>query len=141
MLTGDPAFPEVQIDMDGPRLKVELINNYCSFQTLSVTLIQRETFLSHRDLGLRSQHYSTFLENSLLACSARLSTSAAVRALGESYARSAKSEIVSELENPNMATLQGMLLLSDFEMTEARDRVGWMYCGEFISFECSCSTY
>lgn len=132
----DLAHPEVQIDMNAPRLKIELINNYCTFQTLSVTLIRRETFLSHRDLGFRSQHYSKFLENSLLACSARLSTSAAVRALGPSYAKCAKSDIVSELENPNMATLQGMLLLSDYEMTEARERVGWLYCGKLLYLPC-----
>ncbi|OAL19897.1 hypothetical protein AYO22_09424 [Fonsecaea multimorphosa] len=118
-----------QIDMDSDRLKTLLFNNYCNFQTLSVTIIHRELFLSHRARGLRSQHYSRFLENSMLACSARVSTSVAVRALGSSYAMRAKSEIVSELEDPNVATLQGMLLLSDYEMTEGRDRVGWMYCG------------
>jgi hypothetical protein len=120
--------------MDSPRLKNMLINNYCKFQTLSVTVIQRESFLSHRDLALRSQHYSAFLEYSILACSARLSTSAAVRALGSSYAKRATSGIVSELEDANMATLRGMLLLSDYEMSEGHDRVGWMYCGEFVFF-------
>ncbi|KIW98469.1 uncharacterized protein Z519_00130 [Cladophialophora bantiana CBS 173.52] len=124
-----PPPPGTQIDMDCDRLKTLLFNNYCNFQTLSVTIINREIFLSRQALGIRSQHYSKFLENSLLACSARLSTSAAVRALGSSFAMRAKSEIVSELEDPNMATLQGMLLLSDYEMTEGRDRVGWMYCG------------
>ncbi|OAL33981.1 hypothetical protein AYO20_06816 [Fonsecaea nubica] len=121
--------PGTQIDMDSDRLKTLLFNNYCNFQTLSVTIIHPELFLSHRARGLRSQHYSRFLENSMMACSARLSTSVAVRALGSSYAMRAKSEIVSELEDPNVATLQGMLLLSDYEMTEGRDRVGWMYCG------------
>ncbi|OAP56705.1 hypothetical protein AYL99_08817 [Fonsecaea erecta] len=124
-----PPPPGTQIDMDSDRLKTLLFNNYCNFQTLSVTIIHRELFLSHRARGIRSQHYSRFLENSLLACSARLSTSVAVRALGSSFAMRAKSEIVSEMEDPNVATLQGMLLLSDYEMTEGRDRVGWMYCG------------
>ncbi|KIW26769.1 uncharacterized protein PV07_06577 [Cladophialophora immunda] len=124
-----PPPPVTQIDLDSDRLKTLLFNNYCNFQTLSVNIIHRELFLSHRARGLRSQHYSRFLENSLLACSARLSTSAAVRALGSTFAMRAKSEIVSELEDPNVATLQGMLLLSDYEMTEGRDRVGWMYCG------------
>ncbi|KAJ9619077.1 hypothetical protein H2204_012788 [Knufia peltigerae] len=121
--------PEVHIDMDSLRLKNMLLNNYCNFQTLSVSVIHRESFLSHRDRGLRSQHYSVFLENSVLACAARLSTSAAVRSLAPSYAKRAKSEIVMELEDANMATLRGMLTLSDFEMSEGRDRVGWMYCG------------
>lgn len=128
-----PSYPEAQIDMDSTRLKEMLFSAYFAFQTHSVTIVDQQKFLSHNDRGARSHYYSSFLENSLLACSSRLSTSRAVRALGSSYCQRAKTEIVSELENPNLATLRGMLLLSDFEMSQGRDRVGWMYCGKAFS--------
>lgn len=120
--------------MDSARLKLVLIESYCRFQTCTVELVHRGSFLSHRELGIRSESYSTFLESSVLACSARLSTSAAVRSLKSSYAQRAKADLISELENPNMATLQGMLLLSDYEMSEGHDRLGWLYCGQYSGY-------
>ncbi|KIW32992.1 uncharacterized protein PV07_04497 [Cladophialophora immunda] len=122
-------IPRVHVDMDSARLKSVLIDSYCRFQKCTVDLVHRESFLSHRKEGLRSQYYSTFYENSALACSARLSTSAAVRALSSAYAKRAKADLVAELQDPNLATVQGLLLLSDYEMSEGHDRVGWIYCG------------
>ncbi|RVX70490.1 hypothetical protein B0A52_05141 [Exophiala mesophila] len=122
------SYRDAQIDMDSCRLKDMLFNAYFSFQTLSVKIVDQQKFLSDNQIGVRSHYYSSFLENSLLACSSRLSTSRAVRNLGPNYCQRAKTEIVPELENPNLATLRGMLLLSDFEMSQGRDRVGWMYC-------------
>ena len=46
---------DVQIDMDSLQLKNMLVDNYCKFQTLTVTVIHRENFLSDRDRGLRSR--------------------------------------------------------------------------------------
>lgn len=123
--------PRVHVDMDSARLKSVLIDGYCRFQKCTVDLVHRESFLAHRKEGVRSQYYSSFYENSALACSARLSTSAAVRALSSAYAKRAKADLVMELQDPNLATVQGMLLLSDYEMSEGHDRVGWIYCGIF----------
>ncbi|EQB44733.1 hypothetical protein CGLO_16486 [Colletotrichum gloeosporioides Cg-14] len=63
----------------------------------------------------------------MLACATRIRTSSSVRKLGRAYADLAKKDIVFELERPTIATLQGFLLLSDFEATSARDRIGWTY--------------
>jgi hypothetical protein len=49
--------------------------------------------------------------------------------LSSAYAKRAKADLETELEDPNLATVQGMLLLSDYEMSEGHDRVGWIYCG------------
>ncbi|OAP57393.1 hypothetical protein AYL99_08131 [Fonsecaea erecta] len=122
-------IPRVHVDMDSVRLKSVLIDGYCRFQKCTVDLVHRESFLSHRKDGVRSQYYSRFYENSALACSARLSTSAAVRALSSAYAQRAKADLVTELQDPNLATVHGLLLLSDYEMSEGHDRVGWIYCG------------
>lgn len=83
------------------------------------------TFEMGRNAPARSQYYSEFLENCILACATRMSTSAGIRALGPRYAEQASSLVIQELQRPNVATLQGFLLLSDFEATRGRDRLGY----------------
>lgn len=87
------------------------------------------TFEMGRNSPTRSQYYSEFLENSILACATRMSTSPGIRTLGPRYADQASSQITQELQKPNVATLQGFLLLSDFEATRGRDRLGYIYSG------------
>lgn len=98
---------------------------------LMQVIVDETSFEAGRALVTRSEYYSTFLENALLSCATRMSTSGGVRALGSQYAARAKSEIAQELEYSNIATLQGFLLLSDFEATRGRDRLGYMYCGKY----------
>ncbi|KAF5004432.1 hypothetical protein FDECE_9070 [Fusarium decemcellulare] len=117
------------IDIDSPQLRENLLKLYWGNHTRAVRVVDEHLFLTHRKAGKRSQYYSSFLESALLACAARLKTSQAVRKLGRSYADRAKQHLVYELEQPTIATLQGFLLLSDFEATSARDRVGWTYNG------------
>jgi hypothetical protein len=126
-------MPCVELRTDSPQLKALLFRSYWSYQTLCVCVVDEETFCAHSARGSRSQYYSEFLESALLACSTRLSTSKAVRALGPEYVGRAKTVLNLEIENANIATLQGLLLLSDYEMSQGRDRVGWMYCGELKS--------
>ncbi|KAL6407336.1 fungal specific transcription factor [Ilyonectria robusta] len=117
------------VDMDGPQLREILMNSCWSYYSRSVRVVDPQLFMTHRATGKRSQYYSRFLEEALLACATRISTSQAVRKLGRAYADRAKQDVVHELEQPTIATLQGFLLLSDFEATSARDRVGWTYSG------------
>ncbi|VUC25610.1 unnamed protein product [Clonostachys rosea] len=123
--------------MDSPQLREVLLNSCWNYYLRSVTVVDQQLFMSHRSSGKRSQYYSSFLESSLLACGTRISTSPAVRKLGRSYAERAKQHIADELEQPTIATLQGFLLLSDFEATAARDRVGWTYndCSRLVKHE------
>ncbi|KAH7141864.1 fungal-specific transcription factor domain-containing protein [Dactylonectria macrodidyma] len=117
------------VDMDSTRLRETLIESCWGYYSRSVSVVDEQLFKAHRALGKRSQYYSRFLEAAFLACATRVSTSHAVRSLGRAYANQAKEDIVLELEQPTIATLQGFLLLSDFEATSARDRIGWTYSG------------
>jgi hypothetical protein len=125
----DVSCFEPTVNIDSTPLHVRLLQSYWKYQTLSVRVIDEELFMEHRKSKVRSEYYSRFLESALLACSTRSSTSEVVRRLGLQYAHRAKAELVSELEQPNISTLQGLLLLSDFEMAGGHDRVGWIYCG------------
>jgi hypothetical protein len=128
-----PSFESGSIvNMDSPKLRDVLIRSCWHYYSLSVQVVDEQLFTRHRAASKRSQYYSSFLEHALLACTTRVSTSAAVRKLGRPYAERAKKEVVFELEQPTIASLQGFLLLSDFEATSARDRVGWMYSGKLL---------
>lgn len=120
----------VPLDMDSEQLEFLLLRSFFKDQELWVSVVHEETFLAHKRIGNRSQWYSNFLNAALFACGARLSTTGTVRDLGSEYARRARAEINFELENPSAASIQGFLLLSGYEATEGRDRVGWMLCGE-----------
>jgi len=74
--------------------------------------------------------YSKFLETVMLACAARLSTSSAVRSLGERYSLQAKADVLQALEIPSAASMQAFMLLSEYEVSYGRDRIGWMLCGK-----------
>lgn len=118
------------INMDSTQLRETLLQSIWPFYARSVRVVDEHLFMAHRAVGQRSQYFSNFLEASLLACATRNSTSPAVRKLGRAYADRAKQDLALELEQPNIATLQGCLILSDFEATSARDRVGWIYSGK-----------
>lgn len=120
----------IQLDADSPRLRDQLLRSFFKSQTLWVDIVNKDSFLSHQAAGTDSRWYSKFLENAMLACGSRLSTSASVRALGAKYLEWAKSDAMRALTEPTPANLQGFLLLSEYEVTKGNDRPGWMFCGK-----------
>jgi hypothetical protein len=121
--------PSIDLDPNSTHLREQLIHSFLKYQTLWVEVVDRETFLFNQASGRSSRWLCSFLENTVLACAARLSTSKAVRALGTKYYESAKQEVLAAISEPTPANLQGFLLLSEYEVTQGNDRVGWMFCG------------
>ncbi|KAH8703861.1 hypothetical protein BGW36DRAFT_93135 [Talaromyces proteolyticus] len=119
----------ISMDINSAQLRSRLLQSFFRYQTLWVSVIDEKLFNTHREAGISSFWYSPFLEMVMLACAARLSTSSAVRSLGHKYASQANSGILLAIEKPSAASLQGFLLLSEYEVTHGRDRVGWMLCG------------
>lgn len=120
----------IDLDPSSPHLRGHLIQSFFKYQTLWVDIVNRELFLAHQATGSYSRWYSNFLENAMMACGARLSTSKSVRALGAKYLTWAKDEAMRAMSEPTPANLQGFLLLSEYEVTQGNDRPGWMYCGK-----------
>lgn len=112
------------------RVKEVLIQGFWESQPLSQAIVERTRFEDGRKTGMRGEYWSSFLENALLACASRMRTSPDVRALGPRYCEQATSMMLEEMQNPKIATIQGLLLLSDFEATRGRDSLGYLYCGE-----------
>lgn len=128
-----PALVETDFDqdivmnMDSAQLRKALLRVFFKIQPHSQVIVNEELFMRGRTRGGRNRYYSLFLEDAMAAAATRNSTSSAVRKLGGKYADRAKASIVSELELPLIASLQGFLLLSDFEATRGRARLGWTY--------------
>lgn len=124
----------IDLDPTSPHLRAHLFQSFFKYQTLWVDVVDREAFsLSHpADAGSStpSRWRSAFLENAMLACGTRLSTSRSVRALGPKYYCDwAKDDVLRAMSDPTPANLQGFLLLSEYEVTQGNDRPAWMYCG------------
>ncbi|KAH7134498.1 fungal-specific transcription factor domain-containing protein [Dactylonectria estremocensis] len=119
----------IDLDPNSQHLRHHLLRSFFKYQTLWVDIVNKESFLKHQANGTDSRWYSKFLENTMLACGTRLSTSKSVRALGFKFHEWAKDEALRAMSEPTPANLQGFLLLSEYEVTQGNDRPGWMFCG------------
>ncbi|KPI39557.1 Nitrogen assimilation transcription factor nit-4 [Cyphellophora attinorum] len=117
------------VDSNTPQLKIWLLKSFFRYQPLGVNIVDEELFWEHRQSRAMSMWYSDFLENVMLACATRLSNSSAVRVLGEHFSSQAKVNICQALDYPSPASMQGFLLLSEYEVTQGRERTGWQLCG------------
>lgn len=118
------------LSLDSDQFQKELLSIYWEFQSLSVTVVNKDVFTEHLSHATPSEYYSEFLLNCILACAVRLSTRVAIRKLSFLYIKRAKENLVDALEQATIATLQGFCLLSDLEMTSGRDQAGWLYAGK-----------
>ncbi|KAH7385693.1 hypothetical protein BKA66DRAFT_528241 [Pyrenochaeta sp. MPI-SDFR-AT-0127] len=125
----DMDVVSIDLDADSPRLRDRILRSFFKYQTLWVDIVDRESFFLHQTYGVESRWFSRFLENSMLACGARLSTSRSVRTLASTYCERAKDATLRAMSEPTPANLQGFLLLSEYEVTQGNDRPGWMFCG------------
>ena len=132
---------ETTMNMDSVQLRKTLLRIFFKIQPNVQIVVHQDLFMRDRAQGGRRRYYSTFLEDSMLAAATRHSTSPAVRQLGNGYADRAKAQISSELDRPNMASLQGFLVLSDFEATRGRARIGWTYSSKFRPFRCRLAAF
>ncbi|KAK5713354.1 hypothetical protein LTR17_017599 [Elasticomyces elasticus] len=121
---------EIAVGTNTSHLKRKLLQSFFRYQPLWVTAVDEELFWEYREGRVSSMWYSNFLKAAMLACAARLSGSSAVRSLGQQYSTQAKAEITRALENPSAASLQGFLMLSEYEVSQGRDSMGWQLCGE-----------
>lgn len=122
-------FVGIDLDPASPHLRHQLLESFFRYQTLWVDVVNRDVFLCHQKDRQDSRWYSEFLENVMLACGTRLSTSQTIRTLGHTYFGTAKTQALGAMSEPTPANLQGFLLLSEYEVTKGNDRPGWMYCG------------
>lgn len=121
----------IVVDINSAHLRNLLLDSFFRYQPLWVSVVDEHVFRIHLSAQEPSMWYSPFLETVMLACAARLSTSSAVQLLAEEYSAQAKLLIPQALKDPSAAAMQGFLLLSEYEATQGRERVGWQLCGTY----------
>jgi hypothetical protein len=52
------------------------------------------------------------------------------RSLSEFFGDRAKTLLEAEIENPSLATVQALVILSNYEASSTRDSRGWLYSGK-----------
>lgn len=120
----------IALDTNTVQVKCRLLQSFFRYQPLWVDAVDENLFWEYRETREPSMWYSSFLEAVMLASACRLSNSSAVRSLGEQYSIQAKADILQALENPSAASLQGFLMLSEYEVSQGRERMGWQFCGK-----------
>lgn len=114
---------------DSHEFRVHHLEKLWKFQEKSVSMIDTSLFMAGYKKGIRSQYYSTFTLNAMLACALRLGKDEPTRALSKIFASRARGEIIENLENPNMSTVTALCFLSDYECTNGNQNVGGIYVG------------
>lgn len=135
----DPSPPPpllLKIDADSPSARKAVLESYWKSNELWSSIVDRCFFIAHKAAGHASQYYSQGLEDAMLACGSRNSTSSAIRKVGREYLRRAKMNLQIEIENPTVAALQGCLLVSNYEAGTGQNRIGWMFMGKAYSVPC-----
>lgn len=120
----------IAVDTNTLQVRLRLLQSFFGYQPLCLDALDEDLFWEHRKSREPSEWYSNFLENAMLACAARMSKSSAVRSLAERFSLQAKEDIVQALENSSAASMQGFLLLSEYEVSQDREQTGWQFCGK-----------
>jgi hypothetical protein len=120
----------IALNTNTVQVKCRLLQSFFRYQPLWVNAVDENLFWESRENHESSMWYSKFLEAAMLASACRLSNSSAVRALGEQYSIQAKADILQALENPSAASMQGFLMLSEYEVSQGDEQMGWQFCGK-----------
>jgi hypothetical protein len=130
MKKGYPEDLEIATGTNAVRSKRQLLQSFFKYQPLWVAAVDEELFWEHRANRESSMWYSSFLEAVMLASATRLSDSSALRSIGEQSYNQAKAGIVQALYNSSAASMQGFLMLSEYEVSQGREIMGWQLCGK-----------
>jgi hypothetical protein len=116
------------MNIDSSYVRKPILDSYWKSNEVWSYVVDRELFTTSKTMG-STKYYSVALEDAMLACGSRNSTSSAIRKLGRKLVSRAKARLSTELERPTITSIQTCLLVSNFESGAGRSQAGWTYCG------------
>ncbi|OQE01234.1 hypothetical protein PENVUL_c043G06397 [Penicillium vulpinum] len=126
-LTDDDA--NVSLETDSLHVRRAILDIFWTSNELWSNIVDKEQFLASKVGGQASEYYSPSLEDAMLACGSRNSTSSVIRKAGRIYVNRAKEGLLTQVETLSIAAIQKLLLVSNFEAGDGYHRIGWTYCG------------
>ncbi|KAF2802371.1 uncharacterized protein BDZ99DRAFT_503848 [Mytilinidion resinicola] len=114
---------------DSEAIRTHLLELYFTYHHPAVPILDEETFRGCHAIGVKSQFYSLFLLYAILLRSIRLSTKSGIRSLAAVYLHRAKAELLSELEQPTISTIQALCIFGHYLGSTGNDRACWLYPG------------
>lgn len=131
----DPQSPsqattmEVEELANSKDIKDHLIGLYFTYQHPALPFLDEDTFKEGYSKASRSQYFSQFLLYSVLLRALRLSKRSGVHDLGAIFLQRAKAELLMELENPNISTIQALCIFGHYLGSLCDDRSCWLFPG------------
>ena len=114
---------------DSVEFQAHLVDLYFTYQNPALPMVQKDVFMQEWSKGKRTRHFSKFLLYSILARSVRLSDWPDASSTLPVYRLRARSEILDELEDPLVATIQALCIYGNFLASTGDERGCWLYPG------------
>lgn len=122
--------------------ETHLLELYFAWQDPCLHVVDAETFWRSRAQsryeGIATPYYSRTLSDAMCALGAAYEPRyhpevvTFPRSLAEFFGDRAKILLELELETPSIATIQGLVILSNHEALCTRDTRGWLYSGKYL---------
>ena len=125
----EPVSQDMEDLADSKDIQNHLLDLYFTYHDPLLQVLQKEPFMSDYSKGFKTQYYSQFLLHSVLLRALRLSNNPLTRNLDKVYLRRAKQELITELENPTVATVQALCIFADYRGGLGDDRACLLYPG------------
>ncbi|KAH8819258.1 fungal-specific transcription factor domain-containing protein [Xylogone sp. PMI_703] len=114
---------------DSKNAQYHLLELYFRYQHPALPILDEECFMADYARGVKTQYFSSFLLHAILLRSLRLDYQAVTPELADIYTQRVKSELVTELENPTIATVQALCIFGHYLGSLGNDRGCWLYPG------------
>jgi hypothetical protein len=130
---GEPSLEKLA---DSDSTISDLLELYFTYQHSALPILDSETFMTGYRRRQKSSYFSPFLLYSILLRAIRLSDNPRVRSLDSIYLPRAKAELLPELDNPTIATIQALCLFGQYLGSSGNERACWLYPGERTQTRC-----
>ncbi|ETS79826.1 hypothetical protein PFICI_07355 [Pestalotiopsis fici W106-1] len=134
---GSEVLKRHGLDQDvPPELELYLAKLYFTWEDPAIHVVDEETFFTEKRKWMTEKiascYYSETLNNAICAIGANLAAGEDFAGVGidpEFFSSRAKALLDIEMDSPNVATVQALVIMSASEAAFTRDARGWLYSG------------
>ncbi|OAL19164.1 hypothetical protein AYO20_11675 [Fonsecaea nubica] len=115
---------------DSKDVQKHLLDLYFMYPDPLLQVLLKEPFMSVYAAGVKTQYFSKLLLYSVLLNALRLSSDPSIRHLDRVYLKRVREELVLEMENPTISTIQALCIFADYRGSGlGHDKACLLYAG------------